>query len=100
MSGVGLGAREKRSRKEIIMRNLIIVALAGAALSACAADNNRVERIAVANCNAVGITEKDPQFPACRKAYGQQYIEDRLTHDYHDARSAFRDPKLAHTDVY
>jgi len=82
------------------MRNMIIMACAGLALSACAADSGRVERIATANCNAVGITEKDPQYAACRKAYGQQYIEDRLTHDYHDARSAFRDPKLAHTDVY
>jgi hypothetical protein len=82
------------------MRNMIIMACIGLGVSACAGDSTRVKRLAVANCNAVGITEKDPQFPACRKAYGQQYIEDRLTHDYHDARSAFRDPKLAHTDVY
>ena len=82
------------------MRKIIIMASVGMALSACAGDSTRVERIAVANCNAVGITEKDPQFAACRKAYGQQYIEDRLTHDYHDARTVFRDPKLAHTDVY
>ena len=82
------------------MRTMIIMACVGMALSACAGDNNRLERIAVTNCNSVGITEKDPQYAACRKAYSQQYIEDRLTHDYHDARSAFRDPKLAHTDVY
>ena len=82
------------------MRKVIIVAWVGLALNACAGDNDRVERLAVANCNSVGITEKDPQFPACRKAYSEQYIEDRLTHDYHDARTAFRDPKLGHNDVY
>jgi hypothetical protein len=82
------------------MRNFIIAASVGLALCGCAADKDRVERIAVTNCNAVGITEKDPQFATCRQAYGRQYIEDRLSHDYHDARTAFRDPKLGHNDVY
>ncbi|HXJ02469.1 MAG TPA: hypothetical protein VNH44_14695 [Micropepsaceae bacterium] len=82
------------------MRNFIIAASLGLAVCGCAADNERVERLAVANCNAVGITEKDPQFAACRQAYGRQYIEDRLTHDYHDARTAIRDPKLPHDDPY
>jgi hypothetical protein len=83
-----------------IMRNFVIAASLGLALSACAGDNARVERLAVANCNSVGITEKDPQFATCRKAYSQQYIEDRLEHDYHDALTPFRDPKLAHADPY
>lgn len=82
------------------MRNFIIAASLGLMVCGCAADNTRVERLAAANCQAVGITEKDPQFATCTKAYGRQYIEDRLTHDYHDARSAFRDPKLGHNDVY
>jgi hypothetical protein len=90
----------KPAPEEKVMRNFIVAASAGLALCACATDNNRVERIAVANCNAVGITEKDPQFATCRKAYGSQYIEDRLEHDYHDSLTAFRQPKLAHTDAY
>lgn len=82
------------------MGKFIIAVSVGLALCGCANDSTRVERLAVANCQAVGITEKDPQFATCRKAYGEQYIEDRLAHDYHDARTAIRDPKLGHYDPY
>jgi hypothetical protein len=90
----------RRGRKEPIMRKLILVASIGLALSGCATDSNRADRLAVANCHAVGITEKDPQFATCREAYSRDYVEGRLEHDYHDALTAFHDPKLAHTDVY
>ena len=82
------------------MRNFIIVASVGLALCGCATDNTRVERLAVANCNSVGITEKDPQFATCSQSYRLQYIQGRLEHDYHDALNAIRDPKLAHNDPY
>jgi hypothetical protein len=82
------------------MRNLIIMASVGAVLCGCASDKDRADRLAVANCNAVGITEKDPQFATCRQAYRSDYIEGRLEHDYHDALTAFRDPKLSHNDPY
>jgi hypothetical protein len=82
------------------MRNLILVASVGLVVCGCATDSTRTDRLAVANCNAVGITEKDPQFATCREAYSRDYVEGRLEHDYHDALTAFRQPKLAHTDAY
>jgi hypothetical protein len=92
--------RRHAGQGERIMRNVIIAASLGFTLCGCTTDNQRVEKIAVANCNAVGITENDPQFATCRQAYGRQYIEDRLTHDYHDALTAIRQPKLPHNDPY
>ncbi|HEY4264695.1 MAG TPA: hypothetical protein VGM72_05210 [Micropepsaceae bacterium] len=82
------------------MRYLILMASVGLALCGCATDRNRADRLAIANCNAVGITEKDPQFATCREAYSREYVEGRLEHDYHDALTAFHDPKLAHYDPY
>ncbi len=82
------------------MRTIIVVASIGMALSACAADPS-VMRQAALNCQAVGITEKDPQFATCTKAFSQQHIEDRLAQTYHDALNAVpNDRRIAHMDVY
>ena len=82
------------------MRTIIVLASLGLALSACAADPS-VQRQAALNCQAVGISEKDPQFATCTKALSQQHIEDRLAQTYHDALTAVpTDRRLAHQDVY
>ena len=84
------------------MRNFIILASAGLALCGCATDN-RAESIAIANCNAVGITEKDPQFATCSQSYRLQYLQGRLEMSYRDAR---RTPpleaeyRIPHQDTY
>ncbi len=43
------------------MRNIFIVVTAGLALCGCATPQS-VQRQAIANCQAVGISESDPEF--------------------------------------
>ena len=66
------------------MRKVLLVVLAGLALCACATDE-RVIREARADCQAVGITEKDPQFAVCTQAMSRQHLEDRIHDTYHAA---------------
>jgi hypothetical protein len=78
------------------MRDIVIVAAAALALSACATQES-VQRQAALNCQAVGISEADPQFGTCTRAYSRAYVEDRLEHSYHDALNATpEDPRIRH----
>jgi len=50
------------------MSKLVCVALAPLMLCACASSHAVDQRAALANCQAVGISEKDPQFATCMQA--------------------------------
>ena len=69
------------------MRNIFIVALAGLALCGCATDPS-IYRQASLNCQAVGISETDPQFATCTYAYTRTHLENRLENSYRDALDA------------
>lgn len=61
-----------------------IVALLG--LSGCVS-SEMAQRQAANNCQAVGISETDPQFETCTAAYQRAYLEGRLEQSYIDALS-------------
>jgi len=82
------------------MRKFVIVGLALLALGACATPES-VQRQAAANCQAVGISESDPQFATCAHAYTRAHLEDRLENSYHDALNAApEDARIRHGWVY
>ncbi|HXJ02470.1 MAG TPA: hypothetical protein VNH44_14700 [Micropepsaceae bacterium] len=61
-----------------------LLAAAGLALLACAVDPS-VYAQANLDCQAVGITEKDPQFAVCSEAYSRRHLEDQIAKSYHGA---------------
>jgi len=69
------------------MRNIFILTLTGLALCGCATDPS-VYRQASLNCQAVGISESDPQFVNCTYAYTRAHLENRLETSYRDALDA------------
>jgi hypothetical protein len=79
------------------MRAPIIVVSAALALWGCATPEG-VQRQALNNCQAVGITEKDPQFATCMRAFKLQYSEERLEHDYNDALIPVRQDRRSRHD--
>jgi hypothetical protein len=64
------------------------VSAAALALGACAGHES-LQRQAALNCQAVGISEKDPQFGTCTQAYSRARIEERLEQSYIDALNAY-----------
>ncbi|HYK79896.1 MAG TPA: hypothetical protein VEU95_09705 [Micropepsaceae bacterium] len=84
------------------MRNIFILTLTGLALCGCATDPS-VYRQASLNCQAVGISESDPQFATCAAVYSRRHLEDRLTARYHDALATVpfdAERHLPHNDGY
>jgi hypothetical protein len=82
------------------MRNIVIAAFAVIGLWGCATPES-VHRQAANNCQAVGITQKDPQFQTCTQAYTRQHLENRLEQSYHDALNAVPDDRrIRHMQVY
>jgi len=81
------------------MGRIIIVASALMALCGCAT-SEQTRMVASANCQAVGITQKDPQFETCMKSFSYQHIEAELNENYHESIRAVREPKLGHNDLY
>jgi hypothetical protein len=80
----------------------LVLASAFFALSGCATDPS-VYRQANLDCQAVGITEKDPQFATCSEAYSRQRLENRLERSYRDALRRVPDEaerRIPHQDVY
>ena len=80
----------------------VIVASAGLALLGCAVDES-VYRQANLDCQAVGISEKDPQFSTCSKAYSRQHLENRLEMSYRGALKRIPDEadrRLPHQETY
>jgi uncharacterized protein YecT (DUF1311 family) len=81
------------------MGRIIIVAAAFLALCGCATSAN-TQHVALANCQAVGITEQDAQFATCMKSFSYQHIEAELNENYHNTIGAVREMKLGHNDLY
>jgi len=81
------------------MGKIIIAASAFLALCGCAASEN-TRQVALSNCQAVGISEKDPQFETCMKSFSYQHIEAELNENYHETIRAVPDRKLGHNDLY
>ena len=81
------------------MGRIIVLAAAALALSACAA-SEQTRKVAMANCQSVGITQKDPQFETCMKSFSYQHIEAELNENYRNSIRAIREPKLGHNDLY
>jgi len=62
-----------------------------------------VHRQASLNCQAVGISENDPQFATCAQVYARQHLENRLTDSYHDALTTVpfdAERRIIHQDGY
>ena len=77
------------------MRSILAVAVAAAALTACASDSTR--QAAVLQCESVGITRTDPQFDLCTRSYTLQANQDNLEVSYHRALNPTYDKRgLAH----
>ncbi|HEY4264696.1 MAG TPA: hypothetical protein VGM72_05215 [Micropepsaceae bacterium] len=71
-------------------------------LCGCATDES-VYRQANLECQAVGISEKDPQFATCSAAYSRQHLENQLDRSYRDALKRVPnelDYRIPHQDVY
>jgi hypothetical protein len=82
------------------MRKTVILATVAGALCACQTPES-LQRQAAANCQAVGISEKDPQFKTCSEAFSRQYLEDQLNTNYRNALNpAPDDRRIAHVWVY
>ena len=77
------------------MRKIFAVALAGTALCACASAGQK--EAAILQCQAVGITQTDPQFNLCTRAYTLQANQDSLEVSYHQALNpTYDDRRTAH----
>lgn len=63
----------------------IVLAMTGLALCACAVDPSVYAR-ANLDCQAVGISQRDPQFATCSEAYSRQHLEDQIAKSYHGAQ--------------
>ncbi len=81
------------------MSKIVILASAALALCACAT-SEQTRQVASANCQAVGITQRDPQFETCMKSFSYQHIEADLSQNYHNSIRAVQDRKLGHNDLY
>jgi hypothetical protein len=77
------------------MRNMLAIALAGTALCACASAGQK--EAAILQCQAVGITQTDPQFNLCTRSYALQANQDALEVSYHRALNpTYDDRRLGH----
>lgn len=74
------------------MRKFVLLTLAAAGLCGCAADQSQREA-AIARCEQVGITQKDPQFETCAYAYGLQARQDALENAFDKQANPFPDPR-------
>jgi hypothetical protein len=77
------------------MRTIIVVVLAAAGLCACASNSQR--EVAIRQCQAVGITQNDPQFDLCTRAYTLQANQDTLEASYYQALNpTYEDRRISH----
>ena len=81
----------------MIMRKPIIAGFALLTLCGCATPES-LQRQAIANCQAVGISESDPQFATCTYAYTRTHLENRLANSYRDALDAAMPNHQRHHD--
>jgi len=77
------------------MRTFVALALMGAALCACASTSQR--EAAIRQCQSVGISQSDPQFDLCTRAYTLQANQDSLEVSYRRALNpTYEDRRIGH----
>jgi len=77
------------------MRNFVFVAVAAAALGACASEGQM--QAAMLQCESVGVTRSDPYFETCVQANRLQANQDNLEVSYRRALNPTYDKRgLAH----
>jgi hypothetical protein len=82
------------------MRKSIAFLLASSALCGCVSSNAVDQQVALASCQAVGISEKDPQFATCMQAQIQGRREDRIEQAYKGAKNIIPNEHMTpHADV-
>ena len=82
------------------MSKFLCVALACLALYGCAAGNAVDQQLAAANCQAVGIGERDPQFATCMQAQIQGRREGQIERAYQGAKNIIPNERMTpHADV-
>jgi len=75
------------------MRTFLVLMVAAIGMCACAGDEQAQRQAAVTRCEAVGITQKDPQFETCTYAYGLQAKQDALETAFEKQSNPFPDPR-------
>ena len=68
------------------MVKLVFAAMACLALCGCADSYALDQKVALANCQAVGIGDKDPHFTTCMQAQIQGRREQQLENAYDNAK--------------
>jgi len=87
-------------RRGADMRNSIAFALMAFAVAGCAASNAMDQQVAQANCHAVGISERDPQFATCMQAQIQGRREGQIERAYKGAKNIVPNEHMTpHADV-
>jgi hypothetical protein len=77
------------------MRTILIVTLGVLALCGCATPSQR--EAAIRQCQAVGISQSDPQFELCTRAYALQANQDSLEVSYRRALNpTYEDRRIGH----
>jgi hypothetical protein len=77
------------------MRHIVIVAIAAAALTACATEGMR--EAAIRQCEFNGITRSDPQFDLCTRSYTLQANQANLETAYQQTLNpTYDDRRIAH----
>jgi hypothetical protein len=82
------------------MHKFIAFAVTALALCGCATSNAVDQQAALANCQAVGIGERDSQFATCMQAQIQGRREKQLEHAYENAKNFVPNEMMTrHADV-
>jgi hypothetical protein len=85
---------------EADVRKSIVFAVTAFALCGCADSNAIDQQVALANCQAVGISERDPQFATCMEAQVQGRREGRIERAYKGAKNIIPyERMIPHADV-
>ena len=82
------------------MRKFIAFTLMAFAVAGCAASSAVDQQVAQANCQAVGISERDPQFGTCMQAQIQGRREAQIERAYKGAKNIIPNERMTpHADV-
>ena len=82
------------------MSKRLCIAMVSLALCGCASSNAVDQQLALANCQSVGISEKDPQFATCMQAQIQGRREVQIERAYKGAKNIIPNERMTpHADV-
>jgi hypothetical protein len=82
------------------MRSFLVLFLASLALCGCAGGGVVDRQAALVSCQAVGISERDPQFATCMQAQIQGRREAQIERAYKGAKNIIpNEHMIPHADV-